>query len=774
MKEGYVRMRYRWSIVMILAALVLSITPAAASTRLIDPTVEPEVILNEDEAQKLAALQSTAFPSILGDVSPDDSMIFTATYSPGGVALQFVNINDGSTVPVDDLALALGPLVNPGWLNERTLRYISLNDNLNPVLVDIDSRTGAVSATEFDLPGSPLSMSPNGARVLVVLIEETEDEALPEEGEPEVEPGRAKLKLLSREPFKLEVESPFNIPIKRSWLDVNKPGQFETGQSDLMISALRITLAAYDLNTGILTPLTDLPENSGFASDPAWTPDGSKLSYTRLTFPNVGRSGTPLSDWATQDGLGLLPPAENPLLQGSFVDTFDFNTGDYRPGALAAADGNGDIFSYAAWSPDGQTLMTRMDRPSRLAGRANPVYITTESSYLRFYDAALQPISSFDRVETSATFSTIPIWASNDELFIRAVYGLTYRIYYYNRVSGEFRQVSTEDGTYDQVRTTRQSRLLVFNYASFQRPYDLYRLQWDGQALAGLTFSNYEIGALNQVRADVVSFRLRSGATRTGYLVQPAGAAFPPRNVPVVVWQEGGPGPAMTNSWGANVENPYNLLPNFGIAVLVMPLPGRLGWGPQFYNALADGRNFGQIDIDEQAEIVEQMIRLGYTSRGNVGIAGCSYGGYFATQSITRHPGLYSAANTQCTLLDMYSEFQFGYTPVVAYLEGRSPTVDPNEYAKDSPLFNASKVRVPTLMFHGTADFLPMQLVINFHDQIAANNVPVELLQFEGEGHGLGALTSQFVAGQEQIEWFRQYLGAPRTSAKPVGALVGR
>lgn len=763
-------MRQRWSLVMIVLALVLSVAPAAADKRLIDPTEEPEITLSEAEAQKLITLQNTTFPLIVGGISPDDRTMLTAAYSLSGVQLQFVNINDSSMVQVDDLALALGPLTQPGWIDNETLRYISLNEELTPVLVDINSRTGAVSASEFDLPGFPVSLSPNAARVLVALTEETEESG--DSAPPETAPaGRAKLKALSRAPFKLEVESPFNIRIKRSLLGPDKPGRFETGQSDLSISAIKVTMAVLELNTGILTPLAELPENSGLASQPAWTPDGSKLTYARLTIPDIGRSGTPLANWETQDSLGLLPPAQNPFLQGSVVDTFDFTTGDYQPGALSAATGNGDIFTYAAWSPDGQTLLTKLDRPSRLAGRKYPVYVTTESSYWRFYNAELAPLSSFDRIETSAISGVIPTWASNDELIIRTVYGLSYRLYYYNRVSGEFRQVSIEDGTYDQVRTTRQTRQLVFNFASFQKPYDLYRMQWDGQALAGLTFFNYELRALNQVRSDLVTFKLRSGATRTGFLVQPAGAAFPPRNVPIVVWQEGGPGPAMTNAWGTNVENPYNLLPNFGIAVLVVPLPGRIGWGPQFFNALADGRNFGQIDVDEQAEIVEQMIRRGYTSRSNVGITGCSYGGYVATQSITRYPGLYAAANTQCTLLDLYAEFQFGYSPVIGYLEGRSPTTDPAEYTKDSPLYNAARVRTPTLIFHGTEDFLPMQLVVNFHDQLAANRTPVELLQFDGEGHGLGAPTSQFVAGQAQIQWFRQYLSAARTTGKATGAL---
>ena len=46
-----------------------------------------------------------------------------------------------------------------------------------------------------------------------------------------------------------------------------------------------------------------------------------------------------------------------------------------------------------------------------------------------------------------------------------------------------------------------------------------------------------------------MSFKLRSGATRVGTLIQAAGAPFPPRNAPLVVWQQGGPGVSMLNVW---------------------------------------------------------------------------------------------------------------------------------------------------------------------------------------------------------------------------------
>ena len=217
----------------------------------------------------------------------------------------------------------------------------------------------------------------------------------------------------------------------------------------------------------------------------------------------------------------------------------------------------------------------------------------------------------------------------------------------------------------------------------------------------------------------------------------------------------------MTNRWGATAAEPFNLLPNFGIAVLFMPFAGRDGLGPAAFNALAEERNFGQLDIDEAAEVIRTMRARGYTSHGRIGITGCSYGGYFTSQSVTRHPYLYAAANAQCLLLDLHPWLQApggGPNLGAIFLEGRLVTEDPAEYRRDSPLYQASKVRTPLLLFHGVQDAYPLDTAIQFHDQVEAEGTPVTLLAFEGEGHELAAPSSRFLAAQWQIWWFQSYL----------------
>jgi dipeptidyl aminopeptidase/acylaminoacyl peptidase len=743
-------MQQRWLAVLLLFGLVFTVTPAAATVKDIDPEHEPELTLDEAEVEKIKALQSSAFPALMSDVSPDDSTIITAAFAANQVQLSFVDVNDGSTVAINDSSGTLGPLSEIRWRDANTAVYVSLDENFSPVLVGLDRTSGGVVTETLALPGFPLSLAPNASRLLVVLFPEPSEDGF-------------SFRPIQQSPFKLKVRSPFSIPVKRSPFKRVGPTIFDHEEEDLQMAPMELVLASFDLVSQEVIPLLNLPENTIPLLPPAWSPDGSKLAFPRITLPKIGREGTPLSDVANQDSLGLLPPEKNPFLQGNVVDVFDFSTGSIQPAALKAAGGNGDLFGGVGWSTDGQTLMAQMQRPARLAGRPFPTYLFPDRSYLRFYDSNLQEAGTFQRAEIDAPYTSAPQWVSPDEIIINAPQGLSYRLFYYNRVSGEFRRVSVEDGTYYQVRSTRHSRQLIYNFSSFHKPYDVYRIGWDGTALTGLTYHNYELQQINQIRADQVTFTMRSGAKRTGYLLQPADAPFPPRNARIVVWQQGGPGGTMTNEWGAFAEQPFNLLPNFGLAMLVLPLQSREGYGPQFNNALAEGRNFGSIDIDEQAQAVQQMIRRGYAGSKGVGITGCSYGGYFASQSITRHPRLYAAANTQCTLLDLYHEWQFGFTPVVSYLEGRPPTADPAEYTRDSPIYNAVRVRTPLLIFHGTLDFLPVSLAVNFHDQIDAGDTPVEMLRFEGEGHGLRSPTSQLVAVQAQIAWFRQYLVAGKS-----------
>lgn len=709
---GVARQRIRRIAAVALAiGLVISVFLGATQLSVVYLARVQPLRLRPAELHKLATLRNTTEPRLISRVSPDDTTIVTAAQpeigrsgtEAGTPTMAFLNVEDGSSKTIDKAALGVEPVTDVVWRDDRTAVYLSTNAAGMPLLVALDRDTGAVISSTLKMPGRPLSLAPNASRALIEIA----------------------------------------------------------GGSSAH-------LATYELASGEVTTLLDYPIGGG-PSAIAWTPGGDKLALVRVELdPAVVATPQLGQELAIQDALGQLPLAENPFYKGNLVDIFDLARHDFRPGVLRAVDGDGYLFNSVGWSTDGKTLVAQMAHPATLAGRRYPIARFPDRAYLRFYDAALNITGTLDRPEVESVRSSMAMFVDADALIIVSPAGMTFHMHYYNHKTGEFRTLPIAEGSFVesphgyQVYATHRTRQLVFNHSSFQRPPELYRIGWDGSGLQPLTRLNERAAAASQVRVDPVSFPLKGGVTRTGYLIQPAGAAFPPRNARIVVFQQGGPGGVMANRWGTTAEEPFDLLPNFGIGVLVMSFSGREGSGPAFYNALMEERNFGQRDIDEAAQAVEYMIAQGYTARDRVGITGCSYGGYFTGQSIVRHPDLYAAANAQCSLLDLAQAWEFLGRADVTYWEGRTPETDPAEYAADSPNANAAKIRTPLLLLHGANDQIPASTVAAFGDRIAATGTPVELIIFKDEGHGLSLPSNKMAAAQAQIKWFEKYL-APGT-----------
>ncbi len=725
-------------------------------------------MLSDDDIERINALQQLSQTFVLSPISPDDTTLMQASLNPqGDVRFAFLNLQDGSQRDITDLVFNYPALTNYAWRNSETLTFIGLDADFNVAEIYVNRTSGEVATRIIDpIPGIPLSLSPNGTRLLIGItsdfVEATEEAVAAGSRAARI----AYATSLMQSPFDTRLmlhphEAASLPPLLQRMLHLN-----QRPNDTLDLASDEILLAYFNLNTHTTQHLITIPLATALLSDFTWSQDGSRLAFARLTFDGIAdifRGGTSLATALVRDGLGQLPPAFNPLLQGNAVEVFDLSGATPRMNRLAAAT-SGDLYAGVSWSTDNRILMTWMQEPARIAGRTHPIYAYPQRGFARFYraDDNLTLLGDFAPPQLAAPSAMQGQFISPDEVIFTGVYGLSGHIYYYNRASGEFREISDRSGFYTGVRSSRLSRQLVFGYSSFTNPPELYRIGWDGRALTQLSFANNKLARINQVQVNEMRFQLASGAVREGFLIQPAGAPFPPANAPIVVWQEGGPGLFMANAWNVSVERPYILLPNFGISVLVVPLPGREGYGPEFYNALATGNNFGRIDIDESAEIARQMIAAGYTAPDRLGITGCSYGGYFASQSIVRHPDLYAAANPQCSLLDTLVEWQTGFSWLMGYLTGVSPTSQSGALLAVSPLYQAEAVRTPTLIFHGDFDFLPVGIAENFHQGIANGGTPVRMLRFQGEGHGLFSRENQVTAAQEQIRWFRQYLaGTP-------------
>ena len=77
------------------------------------------------------------------------------------------------------------------------------------------------------------------------------------------------------------------------------------------------------------------------------------------------------------------------------------------------------------------------------------------------------------------------------------------------------------------------------------------------------------------------------------------------------------------------------------------------------------------------------------------------------------------------------------YEAELAIVLGKECRTDPKLYAKASPIEYVTKAAPPTLIIHGTADFIvPIIHSERFFDKLKEAGAKVEMLKMKGKGHG--------------------------------------
>ena len=663
--------------------------------------------LSDDELVKLDTLQSARFPIVLSDISPDRSTLVVATVdrlSQSDWQVKFLDLNTGELI--DSLALeyeVFGPTLPIQWVDNQTIRFVQ-EGFLGPwEVVSLNRNTGIVSRTTVypteDEAGEILGAAPDFSRFALRVYEETEDVIY-----------LVSLRSLDRS----EVG---RLP---SDLDLQPPSWSDSGQQVVFVTS---SIEERDL-------------------------------YERTPFSPT------LADPVNQDALGRTPPEDNLFLQENTVKVYDLTQTEPLVLELDAMNGEAHLLAAASMSPGGERIVIKYLEPSTLGGREFPTYLYPQRSYYQVFDLQGNLIDTIEDQILDGPLESTAEFVDEDTLVFNATVGTNRHFYTYEMGSETFNRLPLPEGSVglDSWQVSNVDEALIFAFSSVTQPSELFSIPLDGSAPpTQLTDINAEVTAINAVQSHPVSFATSSGP-REGILIQPAGATFPPVDSPIVFWQQGGPGFSMVNEFAIEVEMPFNLLPNFGIAVLSVPLAGREGFGAEFYRLQADDNNFGQVDIIEGVEIAAQLVGEGWARPNQLGISGCSYGGYFAAQTITQFPDVFAAANPQCSLLDAFTEWQLGYSSLLSYLTGLTPMEAPERYRQLSPLYGAGDVTAATLIFHGSNDFLQVDMARNFHDVIEQNDIPTMMYEFEGVGHSIFDIGLQRIAAQLQVDFFREHL----------------
>jgi TonB family protein len=206
--------------------------------------------------------------------------------------------------------------------------------------------------------------------------------------------------------------------------------------------------------------------------------------------------------------------------------------------------------------------------------------------------------------------------------------------------------------------------------------------------------------------------------------------------LPLIVMPHGGPFARDSFDFDPWVQ----FLASRGYAVLQPEYRGSTGYGRAFvekgYGALGTAM---QDDLDDG---LADLVRQGIADPKRVCIMGASYGGYAALWGAIRNPETYRCAISLAGVTDLSAMVDWDTTFLIPsrYVKSWRQHVE-GEKNRDlgavSPLKQASRLRVPVLIAHGTSDLnVPFSQGRDMAAALKGSAAPVYFAPFRGEGHG--------------------------------------
>ena len=293
------------------------------------------------------------------------------------------------------------------------------------------------------------------------------------------------------------------------------------------------------------------------------------------------------------------------------------------------------------------------------------------------------------------------------------------------------------DGDVLSVSISESENWMRLTVGTSKAPSNLYAYNFETKALKKLTETlNPEINPEDLVSATVVRYKSFDGLEIPAIYYKPLTASAQ-NKVPALVWVHGGPGGQSRVGYFSLIQ----YLVNNGYAVLAVNNRGSSGYGKTFFKM--DDLNHGDKDLKDCIWGKKWLQEQDYIDSEKIGIIGGSYGGYMTMAAMTFAPdefkvgvNIFGVTNWLRTLKSIPPYWESFRQALYEEL-GDPNTADSVRLYNISPLFHADKVKNPVMVLQGAND--PRVLQVESDEIVEAlrkNNVPVEYVIFQDEGHG--------------------------------------
>jgi dipeptidyl aminopeptidase/acylaminoacyl peptidase len=472
--------------------------------------------------------------------------------------------------------------------------------------------------------------------------------------------------------------------------------------------------------------LTQVTSGDYDDSQPAWSPDGTRLAFTSNRTADADRN------------------------YNNDIWTVDASNSD-KGAHLSQVTTNPGEDNSPAWSPDGRWIAYVTQLEPRLFEYATKHLAVSPASG----GPARVLTLKMDRITSDTRFTP----DSKNVYFIADDDG-----------TQNLCRVPVQGGEVSCPSAARQM-LYAFSVASngaiaaqinfMDRPDEVYFQSVDTEKPTRLTHTNDALlSQLKLAQGEYVHFKSKDGTSVAGYLYKPVDYV-PGKKYPTLLRPHGGP----VWSYYAEFQEAAQLMAANGYVSLLPNPRGSTGYGQKFSQAIF--ADWGNKDFADDMAFVDYAIEKGIADPDKLGVGGHSYGAIstdFIIAQTNRFKAAISDAGEALNISNYgHDQYQKDYEAEL----GR-PWENETAWRKVSPFYRITNITTPTLFMGGEIDWnVPILGGEQMYQALKSLGRTTELVVYPGEYHEFRTPSHIKDRYQRQLAWYGHYVKGDSAPATP-------